>query len=630
VIFDSTALVVLLLLFVGAACLLHFRSLQFARKNSETTDDRFSNLRARAGEILTIAAWFGGMTGTAHLLEAFIQRFVRGHFLFAGPAMVWMTPLAYTLIFSGFGLVLGIAAYVVPRRVSLKLAIVAFSWLGLFALLLPFVQLHKVASFVLAAGFAVHIGRTMDRHPAQWLSTMRKTGLMLAVVVAVMAVATHGWIWGAEALAIRRLGPAPVGKPNVLLIVLDTVRAANLSVYGYDRPTTPELDRVARDGVTFEMALSTAPWTLKSHATMFSGLYSSQVPGGFEDVLRVKDPMLAEIFLGQGYLTGGFVANLLYTSYESGLTRGFVRYDDFRVSVQQVPFHSWIAHTPIFRQGVLSRSPSAMMRALTRPRLGFEPNSFHNATYERKSADQITDAFLQWQQTAGERPFFAFLNYFDAHQPFQPLPSHARRFDSAGRKAINNYDSQIAYIDSEVGRLLGDLDRRGVLENTIVVITSDHGEQFGEHGLEEHANSLYLPLLHVPLIIRYPAKVPKGMRVAEPVTLRDLAATIMDLAAMAPRTPGVSWGRLWNGGEAGQGSIILAELDRTVRPKDTEPSRFGPMKAVFDGEFHYIRRGDGQEELYAYRTDVAEEQNLGKTPEGEAVLMRLRALSDIR
>ena len=628
-IFDSTALVILLALFAVAAILFWYES---RRLGAQTGKDIGAHPRPQSGpsSILLVSAWFGLVAGVIHLGEAIIQRFGRGHFVFAGPAMLWMTPLAYVLIFVGFGVLLAIAAYAAPQWLNLNRASLVLAWLTVFSLLLPFVQIYKVASALLAAGAAVQIARMMGRHQRQWLSIMKKSGMALAFFILALAASVHGAIWAAETLSLRKLTAAPVGKPNVLLVVMDTVRASNLSLYGYDRSTTPFLEQIGSQGAVFDKAMSTAPWTLKSHATMFTGLYPSQVPGGFEEVLRIKEPLLAEIFKEQGYLTGGFVANLLYTSYESGLTPGFIHYDDFHVSLRQVLFHSWIAHTPVFRRLFLSRSLPMMARALFPPKLGFEGNSFHNTTFERKPADQITNAFLAWQKTAGNRPFFAFLNYFDAHQPFESLPPRARTFDSPDRKAVNKYDAQIAYIDSEIGRMLDDLQRQGVLENTIVVITSDHGEQFGEHGLEEHANSLYLQLLHVPLVIRYPAKVPKGLRVAEAVTLRDLAATIMDLAGLPPQTPGVSFGRFWNGNGSAKGSPIVAELDRVVRPQETEPSRFGPMQAAFDDKFHYIRRGDGEEELYAYEMDVDEEHNLSNTPEGKAALTRLRELSKVR
>jgi arylsulfatase A-like enzyme len=353
---------------------------------------------------------------------------------------------------------------------------------------------------------------------------------------------------------------------------------------------------------------------------MFTGLYTSQMGGDFERPVRTPAPMLAEIFRDQGYMTGGFVANLQYTSRESGLARGFIHYDDYHFSSRQLLFHSWIAHMPLFRRLVGSRSVTDIIDALRHPKISFDFDTFPFRTYARRPAAEINAAFLGWQATTRGRPFFAFLNYYDAHAPYQAPPAFGARFAlPTDRRHMGEYDASIAYIDQEIDRLLQELQRRGVLDNTIVIVTSDHGEQLGEHGLEGHANSLYLPLLRVPLVVRYPARVPGNARVKTPSTLRDLAATVIDLAGLTPfaHVPGTSLfaHREENDGLM-NGSALVAEVERHVRPGPTTPLRFGPMRAVFDDEFHYIRRGDGHEELYAYRIDTAEERDLKGTPEG--------------
>jgi arylsulfatase A-like enzyme len=343
--------------------------------------------------------------------------------------------------------------------------------------------------------------------------------------------------------------------------------------------------------------------------------------------------MLAEIFRDRGYVTGGFVANLPYTSYESGLTRGFVRYDDYRVAPKQAVMHSWIAHTPLFLGIVKSRSVTDLVETLKHPDLNFEPDDFNERTYARKTAGEVNQEFLDWQAANAERPFFAFLNYFDAHVPYRPSPEFVGRFASPKRVNVGLYDGAIASIDHEVGRLFSELNTRGVLDKTIVIITSDHGEQFGEHGLRLHANSLYLPLLHVPLMVRYPARGTKGTRVDTPVTLRDLASTVIDLANLTGETsiPGSSLARLWDGSEdARPASEIVAEVEDVIRPSPDWPVSYGPMQSAFDDRFHYIRRGDGLEELYDYHADHAETQNLAATSEGQSALIRLRSVADRR
>jgi arylsulfatase A-like enzyme len=577
--------------------------------------------------ILVIAVSFGLGTGLVHLCLAFINRYVRGHFLMVGPQALWMVPLAYALFFVTLGLVLGLLRIVSVRLVPLQFMVALFAGLGLFSLLLPYPQLHRLSSAALAAGFGVQLSRIIVRQPERWLKLLPSVTVTAAIVLCLVASGQQVWRATAEAVALRRLTAGRPEAPNVLFVVLDTVRASSLSLYGYGRPTTPELERWAAEGTTFDLAFSTSPWTLKSHATMFTGLYPSQIEGDFEHPVNPDVPTLAEIFRDQGYLTAGFVANLLYTSRESGLARGFLHYEDYKTALRQVPMHSWIAHTPLFQRLIHSRSLTDLLDALRHPVLEFKSDGFNNRTYGTKPAASITTSFLDWQAGQTSHPFFAFLNYFDAHGPYRAPPTIAARFALAENQTLGYYDGAIAFIDQEIGRLFDELRTRGVLDKTIVIVTSDHGEQFGEHGLTEHANSLYLPLLHVPLMIRYPPAVARNVRVARPVTLRDLAATVIDLAGLAPhgQIAGAPFGIRLNGGETGRSaSANVAQVERAVRPEPNTPVRFGAMQALIDARFHYIRRGDGLEELYAYTADADETRNLSDTPDGQREMARLR------
>jgi len=354
----------------------------------------------------------------------------------------------------------------------------------------------------------------------------------------VLGIGQRLWLGARRALATARLGAAPADAPNVLLIILDTVRGANLSLYGYPRPTTPALERWGAAGVTFDRALATAPWTLPSHGTLFTGRLGSELGGDWLRPVRIGQASLAQLFYRRGYATAGFVGNLVYASYESGLTPGFIRYEDYPISWHQVLLHSPLVQTGLARALGQSRGLRDAWRALRRLDLQIK----RRPASEYKAAGGITDAFLAWQRETAGRPFFAFLNYFDAHDPHRAPADLLARFAGTGT-AEDRYDAAIAYLDRELDRLFAELARRGVLDRTIVVVTSDHGEQFGEHGLRGHANSLYLPVLEVPLMLRYPARVPAGRRVTQAVSLRDLPATILDLAGaggVAPLLPGTS------------------------------------------------------------------------------------------
>jgi arylsulfatase A-like enzyme len=367
--------------------------------------------------------------------------------------------------------------------------------------------------------------------------------------------------------------------------------------------------------------MATAPWTLPSHGSLLSGVSAAATGGDWLTPIRDDLPSLAAAFEARGYASGGFVANLLYTSYESGLARGFARYDDYRVSLDTI-----LRHSPLTRIDIRSRLPEAKSWPEVRDAaLGthLAPGGLVPADTFR-SADQIASAFLDWQAGLGSRPFFAFLNLFDAHGPYRAPEAYLNQFQTDGAShAIDRYDAAIRWMDHVIGTTLDELRRRRVLDRTLVVITSDHGEQFGEHGLNDHANSLYLPLLHVPLLVRYPPSVPPGARVGATVTLRDVPATVLDLAGVTGTTlPGQSLARYWTSSPPEPGETI-AELAKGVNVPPDHRNFAGAMISRFDDRFHYIRNADRSEELYLYRSDVSESTDLAGRPEYQMDVMRL-------
>ncbi|MFN2433487.1 MAG: sulfatase, partial [Gemmatimonadota bacterium] len=204
-----------------------------------------------------------------------------------------------------------------------------------------------------------------------------------------------------------------------------------------------------------------------------------------------------------------------------------------------------------------------------------------------------------------------------------------RRMGPRVQRDRQAYEAAVAALDHEVGRLLEELERRGRLRNTVVVVTSDHGEQFGEHGLTRHDNSLYMPLLHVPLILVFPPRVPGGLRVAEAVSLRDLPATLLELLGVRDDPlPGSSLAPLW-GRSPAQAAVQLSPLLSTVRRGINrpawEPVSRGDMYSIIDEHLHFIRNGDGQEELYDLEGDPEELHDLAQLPAVAADLARLRA-----
>jgi arylsulfatase A-like enzyme len=580
--------------------------------------------RATLVETALLAWWWavlGGLLYAAVLL--FRQRWL-GQLVWVSPDVVWMAPAANLGLFFPVALVLG--PIVARLRAGRALACGAFAFLATFALLLPFGQIARWASAIIALGIAVQAGRFYAARAGRLGRPLLIGATMLSVVAAGLGVGRRVWGAARRERALAALPSPPRGAPNVLLIILDTVRAANLSLYGYGRPTTPRLEQWAAQGTAFDLAIATAPWTLPSHGSLFSGRWGGELGGDWRKPIAAGTPMLAEVLRERGYHTGGFVANLLYTSYESGLARGFVDYRDYRPSPRLALLHTPLGQTGLAQRMARSRSLGEVWSALRR----FDLAPGRLPADDPVPAHAISDDFLAWQRTVGERPFFAFLNYFDAHGPYRAPDSFRVRLGVTNQPE-DRYDAAIAYLDAELDRVFQELERRDVLDRTIVAVVSDHGELFGEHGLTGHANGLYLPLLRVPLVLRFPPSVPAGLRTAGPASLRELPATLLELAGLGndPRIPGPSLTRLWDErGAGGPAPPIIAQLTQGQNVDSTFPNARTGLAAVLEAGYHYIRNGFGDEQLYDYRADSLQQHNLVGRPEHAEALTRLRGVLD--
>jgi arylsulfatase A-like enzyme len=318
--------------------------------------------------------------------------------------------------------------------------------------------------------------------------------------------------------------------------------------------------------------------------------------------------------LGQhGYRTGGFVGNWYHLGRESGLSDGFNHYSDLHKSPTQIA------------------RCSALVRWLVERRRFRRMIGLYE-TLGRRGAPSVSSTFLQWVDEDGSRPFFAFLNYFDVHSPYLPPTPFNAKFGSdvadrepivieelnraAGdpetiRKERDAYDSGIAYLDDRIGKLLDELGQRGLLENTIIIVGADHGEEIGEHGRFGHAYSLYSETIHVPLIIVGPGG-PRGLRVRAPVSLRNIPATIADLAGLSSSLfAGGSLARFWRDEDAASDTVLTV---------------FDAHRSLFTDRYHYFTGVlDRREHLFDFLRDPGERYDLMGTPEAESVLPMIRA-----
>jgi arylsulfatase A-like enzyme len=479
-----------------------------------------------------------------------------------------------------------------------------YSFLAAWSVLLLFKQVHAAASIVLALGIAWWISARLASRTDRAMRWARRGIVVMGGLVSILAAVVLVVLPAASVRALARQPAAAVGAPNILLLILDTVRAEELGVYGYPQPTSPRIDQFAARGAVFDRAIVPSSWTLASHASIFTGRRPGELSARWWTPLDRSYPTLAEVLRDHGYRTAGFAANFYYTGVESGLARGFLHYEDVVRSRRQVIWNATLARVPMLRALWNARSLHAVWAALRRHEINLDAR-----VRGQKSAERVTDDLLRWLDRQERGPFFAFLNVFDAHERREPLEAEFNRF---GRGDRARYDGFLARIDHAIGNLLDGLERRGVLDNTIVVITSDHGELFEEHGISGHGNGLHMPALWVPLIVVHPRDIPAGVRVTDPVALQDLAATLVDLAGVSSATNvfGTSLGAYVRPGHAAPARAVFSEVERFKDLDNPGPAARGPMRSVIDTTWHYILHADGSEELFAWRTDPGELDNL--------------------
>jgi arylsulfatase A-like enzyme len=595
---------------------------------------------------LGVAMWLGVTIGLIELGMLVVEK-QHNHVASLGALRLnqhypWMVPVSHLAIFTAVGIACELVRRFKPTLAS-RFAPRALGMLTLLVLLLTIRQLDTIACILLAGGLAWQLVPRARPLESAFRTVVKFTLPPLLIFVAVLAIGRKTQFILNEHWAETK--PVAKGVPNVLFIVLDTVRAKNLGIYGYVRETTPNLAKLVNRGVGFADARSAAPWTLPSHATMFTGHWPSELFQHPEQKLDESVPTLAEYLGDNGYATAGFVANTFYCNSGFGLSRGFDHYEDFYQNFGTSPGE-------ILRHSELTRRMIKLV--------GGDDNAIR--LDGRKDADRINADFLTWQTSRQGKPFFAFLNYLDAHAPYITPPNATRHFglrptNAADFKTLNDwqkltsapsdprqielardaYDDCIAYLDEALGRLFDELQRRGVMDDTLVIVTADHGEEIGEHELVGHGRSLYREELHVPLLIARPGAIPSGKIVFEPVSLRDLPATIVDAVGLSDHSPfpGRSMAPLWKGdgktGTIASTGVVRSEValrEKATTKTDRAPALRGPMTSILAEGMSYIRNADGSEELYRLVDDPAESRNLAKEDATRPTLERIRGLAD--
>ena len=477
-------------------------------------------------------------------------------------------------------------------------------------------------------------------------------------------------------------------RPDIILIVLDTLRADRLSCYGYPRETSPHLDAFAQGGTLFERAISPAQWTIPAHASFFTGEYpSTHTTVQIYDRHSESQATLAEMLRRAGYRTVGFCNNPLLGVVENDLDRGFEEFYNYGGTLPERPA---VGDSRPRRFGRLVQRLNRQLRRLVSPiqdafarnnlllRLALHPRIVplwqRHVNFKGNSVLSLRDVvgYLRARQNRGaERPLFAFINLMETHLPFGPRPQFIRKFAPCYRedreardfmqaynrehyrwmvpltepltelqdRVLNNmYDAEVAYEDHLMRRLYAFLDEAEVRDNTLVIVTSDHGEGLNHHDFVGHSLVAYDDLVRVPLVVRYPRLYPAGKRVTTPVSARRVFHSMLEAAGMtsinngagdvegAPvNVEGLSLARPSEGSDPEAGMVFteaytphtLIALMENDDPAAIEAFRCRSMRrAVYRGNYKLITVDDEPDELFDVVADPGELDNLiGQEPD---------------
>ena len=456
-----------------------------------------------------------------------------------------------------------------------------------------------------------------------------------------LAVGLGAWVWAAGGAVATPTAAVPPGAPNVLVVTLDTTRADRFGAYGNPTVSTKSFDTLANDGAVWNYAAAVAAVTGPSHASMFSGsgpwdhgVLLNGIP------IPEEHRLISEVLRDHGWATGAFVSSYVLEG-DKGFARGFQVYDDdfgwLKGSSHLVAFRAWAMATRHFNP---------------------------DEELERRGGDTV-DAALTWMK-AQKGAAYTWVHLFDAHGPYEPPPPFDTMYYSGDKSDPSNtsmqpvknvaaylkkslegvtdldfvlaqYDGEVAYADTQLGRLLAAVDAR----NTLVVVIGDHGEQLGEHDVWfNHGDDVYETSVHVPFVMRWPGRVPEGRRIDEPFEGDDLAPTILEIVGVdrPASMTGKSAAGLVDLGE-GRGRIEARSLcfdrEANVAARAEDPT-FKPtwkMAGVRGPKTRYVQREIGRSpeffDLSAEPLGVTDVYaTVATTPEGSQLVAHLREQAD--
>lgn len=557
-------------------------------------------------EVVLLSALFGAIDGIGE--EIFTVGALRD------PALASVLFLTGTACFVLGGIAYWLASHLMPRRWRQPLllffleALLAYAMLSVIASL-PNRAMRVALSLLVGFLFALP-GRSLLRWSGR-LATMLLGGVITIAILhgVILLVSLY---WPRQDLSRPR---RPAESPNVVLVIIDTLRADHLHAYGYARQTSPFMDTLARQGVRFDMAVSTSSWSPPTHASLLTGLYPNMHGvQTLSDILSQRLTTLAEVFRSLGYRTAAFSGDTRYAFIPRlGYAQGYQVFDSLGLS-----FSDAIGQERIVDSAFVGLQQLGVVASL----------------WNRPSAEELGRAALHWLDR-GSGSFFLTVNYFDVHGPYtppQPWRHAFSRKEKPGGRLLDNskpnsvpteelqdemdaYDGAILYVDHALQQLLAGLARREKLRNTLVVVTADHGELFGEHGLVFHG-TLWLPVIRVPLIFYWPGHVPAGVVVARPVSTVDLGRTVLDLIGQSRVAfPGRSLATLWQNEQmADSWPPPVSEWVREGTSRLGLSHHWEDVFSVVSPRYHYIVDPRQGRMLFDWRQDPAEVRNLAADP----------------
>jgi len=455
---------------------------------------------------------------------------------------------------------------------------------------------------------------------------------------------------------------APPTLPHIILLIMDSASAKRFSVYGHWRDTTPGLRRLAADAVVYQYCFAPSTWTLPSHASLFTGLYPSE-HGCINFLSRLTDDFfsLAEILQQMGYNTVGLTSNGLIYSFRRGFDEMFQMQSLFSMAEYELK-NAIKAARPVG----LARTVHLLHESLRNKKYFFPIKDILDRLYRKYWADIYAKSYRATERSIRlskkiikkchecGQPLFLFINFMDLHWQYR-APKNYLPHSPANPGMLKKlwsyniqenylrddlpeeeiyllkllYDQEIAYLDNRIYHLYQFLVKHGWQDNTMFVVTTDHGESLGEHGIWAHTLGLYNEVLHIPLIIKYPREYRLQGENHNLVQLHDLYATLLEMAGSPFPMPDSSWSLLGPPrrealAELPDTSMILDFLKRR-RPEFQNGPQMQSGRCLIDSQLHkLIQWADGRCELYNLKADYAEERNLAADPTYEPVRETLR------